>query len=77
MNCHSERSQESPHFAHYATVYTFRENAVAPDLLLAAAINVACGRSYATLSTTARVFSGSGISSTGTSSAAGGPIFLI
>ena len=29
MNCHSERSEESPHFARCATVYTFSKNALA------------------------------------------------
>jgi aspartate/methionine/tyrosine aminotransferase len=27
MDCHSERSEESPHFARCATVYTFSKNA--------------------------------------------------
>jgi hypothetical protein len=28
MNCHSERSEESPHFVRYATVYTYSNNAL-------------------------------------------------
>jgi hypothetical protein len=28
MNCHSERSEESPHFSRGTTVYTISENAL-------------------------------------------------
>ena len=34
MNCHSERSEESPHFARCATVYTFSKNAIAKTWLV-------------------------------------------
>ena len=34
MNCHSERSEESPHFSRGTTVYTINENALERKLLL-------------------------------------------
>ena len=48
--------------------------ALAPEVIFPAHRDFFLTRSYATLSTTARVFSGSGIASAGT--AAGGPIFF-